>query len=77
MNRELNNIRSDAYKKAEDIKGKGDAEATRIYSQTYSVDPEFYRFTKSLEVMREHAKGTTLVLDRSNQLFQYLTTDKK
>ena len=77
MNRELNNIQSDAYKKAENIKGKGDAEATGIYSRTYSVNPEFYRFTKSLEVLKENAKGTTLVLDKNNQLFQYLTADKK
>jgi len=75
-NRELQSITSEAYKKAEEIKGKADATATRIYAQTYSLDPEFYSFTKSLEVMRDNAKGATLVLDRDNQLFKYVSGKK-
>jgi membrane protease subunit HflC len=72
-NRALMNITSEAYKNAEQIKGKADAEATKIYALTYSLDPEFYAFQKSLEVMKDNAKGTTLVLDSNNKLFQYIT----
>jgi membrane protease subunit HflC len=70
--REVNRIRSEAYKKAEDIKGKADAEATKIYADTFNLDPGFYKFIKSLEVLKENAKGTTLVLDKDNPLFKYL-----
>lgn len=70
--KEVNRIRSEAYKKAEEIKGKADAEATRIYAQTFSLDPGFYKFIKSLEVLKENAKGATLVIDKDNPLFQFI-----
>lgn len=74
--REVNRIRSEAYKKAEEIKGKADAEATRIYAETFNLDPNFYKFLKSLEVLRENAHGTTLVIDKSNPLFKYIGTEE-
>jgi len=74
--RELNRIMSDAYKQAEEIKGRADAEATKIYAQTYSLDPALYKFMKSLEVLRENAHGTTLVIDKDNPLFKYLGTQE-
>ena len=37
-------IESEAYRKAQEIKGQADAEASKIYAQAYSVDPEFYAF---------------------------------
>jgi membrane protease subunit HflC len=35
-------ILAEAYKKSEQLRGEGDAEATAIYAEAYSVDPEFY-----------------------------------
>ena len=75
--RDLQKIGSEAYKLSEQIKGKGDAEATKIYREAYSADPEFYAFTKSLDVLKENAKGTTLVFDKNNQLFKYISGAKK
>jgi membrane protease subunit HflC len=40
---------AEAYKKSEQLRGEGDAEATAIYAEAYSVDPEFYEFTRSLK----------------------------
>ena len=50
--RELKKISSEAYREAEEIKGRADAEAADIYARAYNRDPEFYRFTKSMEVLK-------------------------
>jgi Membrane protease subunits, stomatin/prohibitin homologs len=64
---------AEAYKQAQEIKGKGDAEATTIYAQAYSVDPEFYNFYRSLDAYKEslHGKNDVLVLDPTSDFFRY------
>ncbi|HDN85254.1 MAG TPA: protease modulator HflC, partial [Candidatus Aerophobetes bacterium] len=47
--KELQKITSEAYKKAEIIKGQADAKATKIYADAFSKDPEFYSFLRTLE----------------------------
>jgi membrane protease subunit HflC len=74
--RDLLRIKSGAYMNAEQIRGRGDAQATKIYNEAYSIDPEFYAFYKSLEVMKDKVKGATLVMDKNNQLFQYVNGKK-
>ncbi|MCL2871671.1 MAG: protease modulator HflC [Betaproteobacteria bacterium] len=66
-------IIADAYKDAQMIRGKGDAEATAIYAKAYNADAEFYNFYRSLEAYREtfQGKGDTLVLDPSSDFFRY------
>ena len=46
-------IESEAYRKAEEIKGQADAEAANIYAEAYDVDREFYAFWKSLESYKQ------------------------
>jgi membrane protease subunit HflC len=47
MEKELKKIRSGAYRTAQEIRGKADAEATRIYGLAYTVGtPTFTRFTR-------------------------------
>ena len=66
--RELKRITSEAYRTAQEIMGKADAESTRLYAQAYGVDPEFYSFSKTLEIYKE-------VLDKENSLI--LSTDSE
>ena len=65
-------IESEAYRKAEEIKGQADAEAANIYAEAYDVDREFYAFWKSLESYKQvFAKfDTTLTTDMD--YFDYL-----
>ena len=42
-------ILAEAYATSENIKGEGDKVATKIYSDSYSKDPNFYEFLKKLE----------------------------
>lgn len=65
---------AEAYRDAEQIRGEGDAQATRIYANAYNKDPEFYAFTRSLNAYREtfSSKGDVLLLDPNSDFFKYL-----
>jgi membrane protease subunit HflC len=67
-------ILAEAYKKAQQLKGEGDARAAAIYAAAYGQNAEFYAFYRSLETYRQsfHSKGDVLVLDPSAEYFKYL-----
>jgi membrane protease subunit HflC len=64
---------AEARKLAEILRGEGDATRNRIYAEAYSVDPEFFRFYRSLQAYRKamDATDTTLVLSPDSDFFQY------
>ena len=71
--RDLKKITSDAYREAQVIKGKADAESTKLYAESFGVDPEFYSFTKTLEIYNEALdKESAMVLSTDSDLFKYL-----
>lgn len=68
--KELQEINSEAYRKALIIKGKADAEAIKIYADAFNKDPEFYSFLKTLETYkRTMNQGTTLILSTDNEFY--------
>jgi len=71
-------IEANAYKRAEEIRGDGDARAASIYAQAYNQDPEFYEFYRSINaysnVFRD--KGDVLVLDPNSAFFKYLKDNR-
>ena len=70
--REARVIVANARKDAEIARGEGDAESTRIYAESYSKDPEFYSFVRSLEAYRKTiGQDTTLVLSPKSEFFQF------
>jgi membrane protease subunit HflC len=71
--RELNEIQSEAFKTAEETKGKADAEATTIYARAYSKDPDFYQFMKTLETYRSSLdENVTLLLGSDSEFLSFL-----
>lgn len=65
-------IESEAYKKAEEIKGQADAEAAAIYAEAYDVDPEFYTFWKSLESYKQTISKFDTTFTTDMDYFDYL-----
>lgn len=55
-------IIADAKEKSAVIKGQADAEATRIYAQTYSKDPNFYKFYQTLETYKKTIDNETVLV---------------
>jgi membrane protease subunit HflC len=71
--KELKSITSGAYKTAQEIIGKADAEATSIYAEAYTKDPEFYSFLKSMDVYKTSMdKESTIVLSTDSDFLKYL-----
>jgi membrane protease subunit HflC len=73
VKRELKVIISTANREAQEIKGKADAEAARIYAEAYSKDPEFYDFYKSLESYKTAiGKNTRLIISSDSEFYKHL-----
>lgn len=67
-------ILADAYKISQEIRGEGEAKALDIYASSFSKDPKFYEFVRTLEAYEKIIdKKTTLVFPGDSKLFKELT----
>ena len=59
------------------LPSRADAEAANIYARVYNLDPEFYRFRKSMEVLNATmGKETVVLLATDGELLRYLENSK-
>lgn len=65
-------ILSEAYAKAEKIKGDADAQASRIYSNAYESDPEFFNFYRTLESYKTSLTSLDKIFSTDMDYFNYL-----
>ena len=72
LENEKRSILSEAYQKAETNKGKADAEATRIFSESYGRDPDFFKFWKAVESYRQTLPNFRKTLSTDMDYFKYL-----
>jgi membrane protease subunit HflC len=71
--RQKEEILSVAYKEAEKLRGEGDAESTRTYSQAYSRNPRFYKLLRTLEAYKKILDDkTTAILSSDSELLKVL-----
>ncbi len=78
--RELKRIQSEAYRTAQEIKGKADAEATAIYAKAFNKNAasrEFYSFLQTMETYKTTlTERDMLLLSTKNDFFKYLQHPK-
>jgi membrane protease subunit HflC len=73
MDKELREIRSTAYRQVQEVRGKGDAAATKIYGDAYGRDKEFYAFSRTLENLKEGKNANSvLVLTTDSDYYRYI-----
>jgi len=66
-------ILAEAYKTAQTLRGEGDAEAIKIYAESFKQNPEFYKFFRSLEAYKISLKDqTTILLSPESEFLKYL-----
>ena len=72
--REVTVLKANAYRDSEEIRGDGDAEATRVYADAFNQDPEFYSFTRSLRAYQDSFQGSgdIMLLQPDSEFFRYL-----
>ena len=65
---------AEAYRKSEEIRGQGDAEAASVYANAYGEDPEFFRFVRSLEAYKQSFgnRDDLILLEPDSDFFKYL-----
>jgi len=73
--RQRTEILAEAYRKSEQIRGDGDATASKTYADAYGVDKEFYSFTRSLTAYKNSFKNSAdiLVLNPESEFFKYFS----
>lgn len=79
MEKEVNRIQSEAYRKVQGIAGEADAKATAIYAAAYNrsaASREFYRFLKTMETYEAVLGGdTTVILSTDSPFLRYLQSE--
>lgn len=78
--RDLAKIKSEAFKEAEIIRGKADAEATAIYASAYNRSAaarELYTFLRSMEALENSFdKETSVILTTDSELYRFLKSTR-
>jgi membrane protease subunit HflC len=66
-------ILGEAYKLSQQVRGEGEARAAKIYAESLTQAPNFYRFVRSIDALKKTVdRETTLVLPVDSELFQLL-----
>lgn len=74
IDRKVTVMIADAESNARQLRGEGDAEAAKIYADSYKKDPEFFSFVRSMEAYRKSFAGSNdlMVLKPDSEFFRYL-----
>ncbi|MHB0897532.1 MAG: protease modulator HflC [Spirochaetales bacterium] len=72
LENEQRSILSSAYAKSETLKGKADAEATKIFADAYGRDPSFFEFWKAMESYKATVPNFKKTLSTGMEYFKYL-----
>lgn len=73
MERELAKINSEAFRTSQELRGKADAEATRIYAEAFGQDVSFFEFYRTLDFYKNfNNPKSSFVLTTEADIFRYL-----
>jgi membrane protease subunit HflC len=76
MENEKRAILSEAYERAETIRGDADAQAAQIYTDAYSRDPEFFAFWRAVESYRRTLPQFRKTLSTDMDYFDFLYSEE-
>ncbi len=75
---EIRNLKAEAYRDAQIVKGNSEAEAARLYAKSFGMNKEYYQFTRSLEtydkILNEDSR---LILSSDTPIFDALLIPPK
>ncbi|MEL0659328.1 protease modulator HflC [Psychromonas arctica] len=74
IDRKVSIMLAQANKESAEIRGRGDAESSKIYSESFSKDPEFYAFMRSMQAYQKSFadKQDVMVLSPDSDFFKYM-----
>lgn len=74
--RQVTILKAEAFKEAEQTRGKGDAKAADIYAQAYGQNKEFFSFYRSLNAYKNtfNSAADIMVVEPDSDFFDYFKT---
>ena len=74
IDRKVSIMLAQANKESAEIRGRGDAESSKIYSESFSKDPDFYAFLRSMQAYQKSFadKQDVMVLSPDSDFFKYM-----
>ena len=73
LTRDLRKIQSMAYRKAQALRGAGEAKAAAIYAKSLNKGPKFYEFIKSMEVYKSSlGSKTNFIISSDSEFLRHL-----
>jgi len=74
LTKDLEKIRSVAYRKAQLIKGKGEAKSTAIYAKMLNQSPSFYDFLRSMDAYKKSLSSgkSRMILSTNSEFLKFL-----
>ena len=78
IDRRVTIMLADAERNARKLRGEGDAQSAKIYAETYSKDPEFFSFLRSMDAYKEsfNNKQDILIVEPDSDFFRYMKDAK-
>jgi len=78
IDRKVSIMLAQANKESATIRGRGDAQSSKIYSAAFSKDPEFYAFLRSMQAYQKSfaSKQDVMVLSPDSDFFKYMGVKK-
>ncbi|MCW6510466.1 protease modulator HflC [Lichenifustis flavocetrariae] len=66
-------LKADAQRRADELRGTGDAERNRVFAAAFGKDPDFFAFYRSMQAYGASLKGadTRFVISPSSSFFRY------
>ena len=75
--KDLNRIQSESYRTVQTIRGDAEARALTIYANAFNRDPDFYRFSRTLEAYDSSLPAETkLLLSSKSRFWEILRSGK-
>ena len=73
--RERTVILAEAQRKAQILRGQGEADANRVYAEAFAADPQFFAFYRSLQAYKQALgnENTTYLLSPDSDFFKYFS----
>lgn len=71
--REVVGILAEANRRAEELRGAGDAERNRIFAEAYGRDPSFFSFYRTMQAYEQSMKqgDTRMILSPNSEFFRF------
>jgi len=76
LTRDLQKIKSEAYKQSQIVRGEGEAKATAIYAKSFSKDPKYFEFIRTMDAYEKSLKNKgKFILSEKSEFLKFMRSN--